>query len=84
MDQKDIIKLDGMNCYILVDELINDSRYLYVSELEDDDITENFYLYKEQGPGNYIKITDSEELKDVLPKIMVLCQMKIAKLEENE
>ena len=76
LDTNDIIELDGITCCILLDEIINGTRYLYVSELEDEDITENFYLYKEVQ-GEYTRLTDSEELKKVLPSVIQLLNKQL-------
>lgn len=73
MNKDRIININGVDCYVVVDEVINGIKYLYLTELEEDDITEKFYVYKEQEPGNLIKVSDEEELKEVLPKLAILC-----------
>ena len=66
MDSENIITIDGIQYYVLAKEEIDGSNYLYVGEIHEEDITGNFYVYKEEK-DSYRKITNSDELKEILP-----------------
>ncbi len=77
MKQNEFLTLDGMECCVLVDTTVKNVRYLYVAELKDEDITGNFYLYKVVEENKYEKVTNSEQLKSILPVV-------IAEIKRNE
>ena len=70
-------KLNGIDCYILLNEVIHDHHYLYTSEFEDDDITDRFNIYKEVEQDHYEILSDPEEIKKVLPVILKILNDKI-------
>ncbi len=70
MEQEKMITLDGKECYNLVDDIVKDNRYLYVAEIENEDTTGNFYLYKVIGEKQYEKVVDGPQLKAILPTIV--------------
>ena len=77
MEQENLITLDGVECCVLVDDYMDDQRYLYAAEREDGDITGNFYLYKVVGENQYEKIDKVEDLKAILPVIVSMMKDKI-------
>lgn len=72
LDYEKKVIIDGKEFYILVETEINNEKYLYVAEIIENDITGNFYVYKEEEQGVLTKITNSEELKEVLPILINL------------
>ena len=67
LDKDKIIVIDEIEYYILAEEEIKNKKYFYVAEIRDNDITGNFFVYKEDEKDIITKITNSEELKDILP-----------------
>ena len=61
-----MIDIDGMECCILDVQDIDGRKYIYVSEIVDEDITGNFYVY-EVVNKEFEKITNSDDLKRILP-----------------
>lgn len=70
MEEGKKIILDGKECYVLVDDIVKGDRYLYVAEIENEDTTGNFYLYKVTGEKQYQKVVDGLQLKAILPTIV--------------
>ncbi len=71
INREDIIKIEGRDYCVLLNEEISGVRYLYVAEMEKEDITGDFYLYRENG-GQLEKVVNSDELKQILPSIITL------------
>ncbi len=71
-----MIQLDGIECCVLSIQNIENMQYIYVAEMTDDDITDNFYVYR--ITDKFEKVVDSDELKKVLP---VFIQKMSADLE---
>ena len=61
-----IIEVEGINVCVLDVENENGLDYIYAAEIVDNDITGNFYVYKVENQ-NIVKVTDSVELKEILP-----------------
>lgn len=61
-----MIDLDGIECCVLEQKDIGGVKYIYVAEIYDEDITENFYIYKITD-NKAEKVINSEELKQILP-----------------
>lgn len=60
-----MIQLDGVECCILSIETIEGLQYIYVAEMFDGDITDNFYVYR--ITDKIKKVVNSDELKNILP-----------------
>ncbi len=71
INREDIIKIEGRDYCVLLNEEISGVRYHYVAEMEKEDITWDFYLYRENG-GQLEKVVNSDELKQILPSIITL------------
>ena len=67
LENGSIIELDGMNCCVLDIQNIDNVTHIYVVEMEDDDITENFYVYRMNSNNFFEKVVNSDELKVILP-----------------
>ena len=67
LENGSIIELDGMNCCVLDIQNIDNITHIYVVEMEDDDITENFYVYRMNSNNFFEKVVNSDELKVILP-----------------
>ena len=62
-----MINIEGIECCILDVQNINETTYIYVAEILDEDITENFYVYKVISENKFEKVIDSDSLKSILP-----------------
>lgn len=67
LENGSIIELDGMNCCILDIQNIDNITHIYVVEMEDDDISENFYVYRINNNNFFEKVVNSDDLKKILP-----------------
>ena len=67
LENGSIIELDGMNCCVLDIQNIDNITHIYVVEMEDDDITENFYVYRMNNNNFFEKVVNSDDLKKILP-----------------
>ena len=67
LENGSIIELDGMNCCVLDIQNIDNITHIYVVEMEDDDITENFYVYRMNNNNFLEKVVNSDDLKKILP-----------------
>ena len=67
LENGSIIELDGMNCCVLDIQNIDNVTHIYVVEMEDDDITENFYVYRMNNNNFFEKVVNSDDLKKILP-----------------
>jgi len=67
MEKGKMLQIDGMTCCVLSSQNIGGSEYIYVAEVYDDDITEKFFVYKVTPDREYEKITNSNDLKRILP-----------------
>ena len=66
-----ILKINEENYLVLKTTEINGEEYSYVAKIEENDINGEFYLYrKDTVSGEYVKITNSEELKRILTLVM--------------
>ena len=66
-NQGTMVNIEGMDCCVLDSQIINEVNYIYVAEIVDEDITNNFYVYKVVSEEKFEKITNSDELKKILP-----------------
>lgn len=71
-----MINIDGMDCCVLDSQEISNETYIYVAEIVDEDITNNFYVYKIVSEEKFEKITNSDDLKNLLP-------LFVESIEEN-
>ena len=63
----DRILINNETYMVLSTADIDNSKYIYVAKIEDEDITGDFYVYKTDPTTNTLtQVTDSEELKKVL------------------
>jgi hypothetical protein len=60
-----MIQLDGIECCVLSKQTIENIQYIYVAEMSDDDITDNFYVYR--ITDKFERVVNSDELKNILP-----------------
>ena len=61
------MEINGETFLLLTNTEIKGEEYFYVARLEDGDINGEFFVYKkDSSTGSYIKITNSEELKEIL------------------
>lgn len=67
LENGSIIELDGMNCCVLDIQNIDNITHIYVVEMEDDDISENFYVYRMNNNNFFEKVVNSDDLKKILP-----------------
>ena len=62
-----ILKINDENYLVLNTINMEGEEYSYLAKIEDDDINGEFYVYKKDKETNdYVKITNSEELKKIL------------------
>ena len=72
------LKANDIIFYILDIEKYENEDYLYLAKMEDDDITEDFHVYKvDKETNKLIHITDSEKLKVILPLFIKNLQAEI-------
>lgn len=71
-----MIEVEGINVCVLDVENKNGLDYIYAAEIVDNDITGNFYVYKVENQ-NIVKVTDSVELKEILPLFIGKISKKI-------
>ena len=62
-----ILTINNENYLVLNTVNMEGEEYSYLAKLEDDDITGEFYVYKKDANTNeYVKITNSEDLRRIL------------------
>lgn len=62
-----MINIDDIECCVLDTQVIGEKTYIYVAEIVDEDITENFYVYLVNSKNEFEKVTNSNDLKNILP-----------------
>ncbi len=79
--EKTVANINGVDYYILLNDVILGVRYIYASEYEDDDITERFNIFKEVVHNKFEVVSDGKELRRILP---IILQLINERMQEEE
>ena len=70
-EREQIIEINNTDYYVVDVQMYEGETYLYLGQMEDEDILDKFYVYKYDAINNVmVHITNSEKLK-VLLKMFV-------------
>ena len=73
--------IENKEYYILDKKDYKNNTYIYVNMLEDDDISDNFYVYKLNN-NKLEKIEDSIILKEILPLFIDSLEKEVGDINE--
>lgn len=66
-EREQIIEINNTDYYVVDVQIYEGETYLYLGQMEDDDILDKFYVYKYDEVNNVmVHITNSEKLKVLL------------------